>query len=168
MSSPKTESDQLWRIETRAVGAGAAAGVLAGIGMGVVLQFGTEILPVLGAFAGRTSLVRGWIINLIISVLYGVFFVVVLAYPPIHSYMGDFDAFDYAFVGVVYGTFIVAGTVTLLPFVVELPWLPAAARSSFPNVFSPGLGGLVPAFVLGIGHLVYGAILGFVYGWIDR
>jgi hypothetical protein len=59
-------------------------------------------------------------------------------------------------------------TIGLLPFVLELPWVTDAASASFRNVPGPGLGSLVPAALFGVGHLVYGAILGAVYGLVDR
>jgi len=175
MERTETESDRLLKIEARAVGAGAASGFVAGIAMGLVFQFGTELMPVLGAFAGRTSVLRGWIVNLVLSVLYGVVFAVLLAYPPIHSFMQSFDLTDHALAGLVYATMIAAFTMGVLPFVFELPWATPAAQAPFPSI--PGAaadggaaagGGLVPAAVFGVGHLVYGLLLGFLYAVIGE
>jgi len=163
MGNSEIRDGQLWHIETRAVGAGAISGFVAGIGMGLLLQFGTELLPVFGAFAGRTSLLRGWVVHLVISVLYGVFFAFVVAYPAVQSFMGDFGDFDYVLAAIVYATMIAAGTIALLPFVFELPWVTNALQAQYEEVPGPLLGGLAPAAVFSLGHLVYGFILGAVY-----
>lgn len=168
MSDVQTEEDSLWRIELRAVGVGAVSGFVGGIGMGLIFQFGTELLPVLGALAGRTSVLRGWIVHLFLSVLYGVFFVIVVAYPPIRSVMASFDVSEYAFAGVTYAAMVAAVTIGVLPFVFEAPWVTAASEPPFPRIPGPELGGLISAAMIGVGHIVYGAILGVGYALIAR
>lgn len=158
--------EQLWKLESRAVMAGAAGGLLAGIAMGLILQVGTDLLPVFGAFAGDVSVVNGWLVHLVMSALYGVFFAVVLAYPPIRSFMKSFRTLDYTLVGVTYAVMMAAVTVTILPFVFELPWITAASQAPYPSIPSAVLGGLVPAASFGLAHLVFGAILGVVYAEI--
>ena len=167
MGGTETADESLWRIESRAVGAGAASGAVAGVAMGIVLQFGTELLPEFGAFVGEVSVLRGWLVHLIVSVLYGVAFAVVVAYPPVRSFMTSFTVSEYTLAGLTYATMIAAVTITLLPFVFELPW--ATASTQQPASATPaGLDDLVPAVVFGVAHLVYGTILGFVYALVGR
>jgi Mg/Co/Ni transporter MgtE len=160
MAHSDADSESLGRIEARAVGAGAAAGVIAGFPMGLLLHFGTDLLPVLGTAAGETSVVRGWLVHLFVSLLYGVAFAMVLAYPPVGGLVGE-DQRDYGLAGVVYATMIAAVTIGLLPLVLELPWVPGPIE--FPNASGRPLGGLGLAAVFGVAHLVYGAVLGFAY-----
>lgn len=166
MGSTETEDDQLWAIEARAVGAGAVSGFVGGIGMGIVLQLGTDLMPVLGAFAGETSVLRGWIVHLVISMLYGVLFALVVSYPLVQRFLDSVGMSDYLFGGVIYAAMIAAVTIAMLPFVLELPWIERSAGSPF--VPLPELFGLLPAAMFGLGHLVYGAILGAVYAAIGE
>lgn len=168
MGSAETEDEQLWQIEARAVGAGAASGFLAGIGMGIVLHVGTELLPVLGAVAGEATAVRGWVVHLVVSVLYGMGFAIIVALPVVARFFEPAGVYDYAFGGIVYAAMVMAagaaGTIAILPFIMELPWFGAEGQS--PIVPGPELLGLVPAAMFGVGHIVYGAILGAAYASI--
>lgn len=166
MGSTETEDDQLWEVEVRAVGAGAVSGFVGGIGMGIVLHVGTDLLPVLGAFAGATSALRGWIAHLVLSMLYGVLFALVVSYPLVQRFLDSVGVYDYLFGGVIYAAMIAAVTIALLPFVLELPWITASAQA--PNVPGPDLFALGSAAMFGLGHLVYGAILGVVYAAIGE
>lgn len=157
----ETSTDErTWSVEARAVGIGAVAGVLAGIGMGLVLQLGTELLPVFGALAGRASVLRGWLVHLVVSAAYGAFFAAILAYPPIRELVASADPTELALVGITYAVMMAAVSIAILPFVFALPWVTAASVPPFGNVPGPGLGGLVPAAMFAIAHVVYGAILG--------
>lgn len=152
----------LW-IEARAIGTGLLGGLLAGLAMGVVLQLGTDILQALGAYLGETSALRGWIVHLGISLVYGAVFAAILAYPPIESQMEDFGTTEHVLVGVTYATMIAALTLAVLPFVFELPWTTLADQSPSQEVPSTRVGGLLPAMVFAVAHIVYGAILGAVF-----
>lgn len=163
MDGAQTKDERLWKLEAKAIGVGAAGGIIAGVGMGLILQFGTELLPVFGAFAGETSLLRGWLVHLIISILYGVFFTIIVAYPPVQGFMESFDVTEYMLAGVTYAVMIAAVTIAILPFIFELPWVTSASQPPFPRIPGPGIEDLVPGAIFGIAHMVYGAILGFVY-----
>lgn len=168
MDRMETERKPLREIEARAVGVGAVGGFVAGIGMGLIVQFGTDLLPVLGALAGELSVLRGWLVHLLISVLYGVFFAVVVAYPPVQDFIASFGVSDYVLAGITYAVMMAAVSIAVLPFVFELPWVAAASRHPSPRVPGPALGGLIPAAVFGVGHIVYGAILGAVYALLGE
>lgn len=170
MGTAETEDEPVWRIEARAMGAGAASGLVAGIGMGIFMQLGTDLLPVLGALVGEESALRGWVVHLLISVLYGVLFAIIVAYPLVRDLLGGVDVYDYMFGGVVYAAMVmgagVAGTIAILPFLLELPWISIETQST--NIPGPELFGLVPAAMFGIGHVVYGAILGAGYAFLGE
>lgn len=168
MDGLRTEEGSLWAKEARTVGVGAIGGLIAGIPMGLLFQFGMEIMPVLGAFAGEASALRGWTVHLTISGIYGALFTFIMAYPPVRSFMGTFRPLDYMFVGVIFAVVMAAATIALLPFVFELPWTTAASPGPSGDVPGPGLVGLVPAMIFGIAHLVYGAILGTAYGLVTE
>lgn len=163
MDTVHTDDRGLWGLEARAVGAGLISGFLAGIPMGLTLQFGTDLLPVLGTIAGGTSAALGWVVHLIISALYGALFAVIVAYPAIHSFVGEFDFRDYALIGITYAVMIAAVSISILPFIFELPWVAGAVQDQLSLVPGPSFGGLVPAAVFAAGHVVYGAVLGGGY-----
>lgn len=163
MDSVETERHPLLRLEARAVGRGLVGGFLGGIAMGVVLQFGTELIPVLGALVGQTSVLRGWVVHLSISLLYGVLFTVVVAYPPVQDFVSSFGFTQYVFAGVTYAALIAAVSISVLPFVFELPWAASVEGSPLASGGAPSLWGLVPAGLFAVGHVVYGAVLGAVY-----
>lgn len=166
MDGTRTDGESLWEIEVLATGIGALAGGIAGIAMGLILQFGTGLMPVLGSLIGESSVFLGWIVHLAISVIYGTIFAFIVAYPPVRSFLRTFDVADFTLAGIVYAVMMAAATVTILPFVFSVPWLTAASTPPFPNVPGPSLGGLVPAVLFGVAHLVYGAILGGIYGFL--
>lgn len=168
MGSTETEDEQLWEIEARAVGAGAASGVIAGIGMGIILHLGTELLPVIGAFAGEATVLRGWIVHLVVSMLNGVIFAVVIAYPPVTKVLNPAGPADYILGGMVYGAMVMGAGVTVAAvlFTLQLPWMTASGQSG--NVPGPALMGLLPAAMFALAHLVYGSVLGAVYAVIGE
>lgn len=161
MARTSTARRSLVGIEGRAVGRGALAGLLAGVGMGLVLQFGTGILPVLGAFVGEASVLRGWLVHLAIAAAYGAGFAAVVAYPAIADFLDARGVREYALVGTTYATMIAALSIAVLPFVFSLPWTPGvtwgAAGAGRPNVT------LVSAGLFAAAHLVYGVLLGAAY-----
>lgn len=139
MSDAEAGSARRW--QRGAVMAGAASGFGAGIAMGVVLHLGTDLLPVLGAFAGRTTVLRGWLVHIVLSVLYGVVFAVLIAFPAIERFLAPEGTYEYAFAGLIYAAMVMgagaAGTIAVLPFVLELPWVSTTGSA----VQGPALGG---------------------------
>lgn len=158
----RSEQGPLWEIEARAIGVGAVGGLVAGIAMGILFQFGTDLMPVIGALGGKPTVLRGWIVHLFVSATYGASFAVIVAYPPVRDFLGSFGPREYVLVAITYAVMVAAVTISLLPFAYELPW---ATPPGTTGVGIPGasLGGLVPAAVFGLAHVVYGAILGLAY-----
>lgn len=168
MDTVQTEEQGLWGIEARAVGAGLLSGFVAGLPMGLVLQFGTDLLPVLGTIAGETSTALGWVFHLILSAVYGVLFAVIVAYPAIHSFVLEFDVLEYTLLGVTYAVMIAAVSISLLPFLFELPWVAGTVQEQLAFVPGPSFGGLAPAGIFAAGHVVYGAVLGGGYATLKE
>lgn len=145
----------------RAATIGAVSGFVAGIPMGLFLQFGTGILPVLGGLVGAPSLLWGWVINLVISVGHGVVFALVLAHPAVHHEI-PIDTFaEYVMSGLVYGTLVAMVTIALLPFTMQVLGTSGSGGAGGPT--NPGMVGLVSSILLAIGHLAYGGLLGALY-----
>lgn len=140
--------------------AGAVSGLVAGVAMGVVLSIGTELMPLIGALYGRESFWWGWLAHLGNSTVFGLVFSLAVSHPvvrPDPPRVGTYLAY-----GLVYGALleIVTGRV-LFPL-----WLAAAAAPelSLPFFLVPGTADrFLPAVMLGLGHLVYGGLLGPLY-----
>lgn len=162
MNEVRTEEEPFWKLEIRSIGAGLAGGLLGGLALGVFFQFGTEVMPVLGSFLGESSALRGWVVHLVMSLFLGASFAVVLGAPSIRDFTASFDTLEYVLSGVTYVYAIAAVTIGVLPLVFQLPWATAVVDPLFPQSGS-SLAGLVPAAAFALGHLVYGAILGWVY-----
>lgn len=154
---------RLLRVESRALVAGALAGTAAGVPMGLLFQFGTDVLPVLGSFLGAATVVRGWIVHLLIGLVYGAVFAAILAYPPVQDFAPTVGVGQYVLVAVTYAVMVAAVTIGLLPFVLELPWETAATDSRQSALGGPGFGGLAQTTVFAVAHVVYGVVLGVAY-----
>lgn len=144
---------------------GAAAGLVAGIPMGVILHLGTDLLPVIGAVSGEPSIVVGWIVHLAVSIGAGVSFAVFVALPLFHEVtrsvagcviVGILNAFGMAavFVGLI------------LPIFVDII---GANRSElvfpFGSVPGPAVDAMFGAVIFAMAHIVYGTVLGVVYAY---
>ncbi len=142
MADTETDGHWLVRLEARAMGVGTLGGFLAGFAMGIIFQIGTGILPFLGAFLSERSVLMGWVVHLIISVIYGIFFTVIVAYPPVQSFMNEFRFWDYVLMGIVYATLAAAASIAVLPFLFEVPWADVPRGSMMSNVLESALGGV--------------------------
>lgn len=139
--------------------AGATGGLAGGLAMGLVLQFGTELLPVFGGLAGATTLVRGWIVHLITSVLFGVLFAAFVSLPFVRELATTLGAS--ILLGVIHATALAFVTIgVILPLATVVLSAPEITSRLIPG---PEAGGLVGATLFGIGHVLYGMVLGVVY-----
>lgn len=166
MSNPLQPVQNTLAGETRSerLAAGAVAGLAGGIVMGLVLQLGTDLLPVIGGLTGGASAVRGWLVHLAVSVAYGIAFPVILSFPYIRD-MADSVGASILF-GVIHASalgFITVGVVLQAATVIF-----GLSGSPLSTVLVPGpsAGSLVPAGVFGLSHLLYGIVLGTLYGVI--
>lgn len=145
--------------------AGVVGGLAGGLVMGVILQLGTDLLPVFGRLLGAESLLGGWFVHLLTSAAFGVVFAAFVSFPlvaelertvgtsvllaVIHA-----SALSYLTIGVL----LPAATITL-----GLPDL-----SLFSQVVpGPGTEGLVGAGLFSLGHVAYGVVLGAVYAVLE-
>lgn len=144
--------------------AAAVAGLLAGVGMGVVLTGGTEILPTIGAIYGMETFVGGWLAHLFHSVVFALVFAAILSRPLVRH--ESFGLSTFVGIGIGYGAFL--GLVTggvIFPLAINAS---IDAGLPFPFVPTPGIETFATALVMGVSHLVYGAILGPVYALVSR
>ncbi|WP_198667997.1 hypothetical protein [Saliphagus sp. LR7] len=142
-------------------GAGAAGGLVGGIGMGIVLHLGANMMPLIGTLYGWPTVLGGWLGHLINSVLLGLVFAALVSRWRIHDRISNVG--EWAITGVLYAVAI--GLVTggiMLPITVNLMGTTDLPEPLLPV---PGfVGGLLVAFSAGVAHLVYGLLLGTIYG----
>lgn len=160
--SQATETERPWKWSSDDIGDGVVAGIIGGIAMGVVLQFGTDILPLVGSLTGQPSLVIGWIIHLVMSAVFGAAFVVLVSLPIFHDVSRSFSGT--VLLGIVHATMLATLVIAILPFTMTIfGTSQMGGPLPFQQVPGPGGGGLIPAAIFGVSHLLYGAILGGAY-----
>jgi hypothetical protein len=125
------------------------AGVVGGVGFGLVLQFGMGAMPTIGSLYGQPNVLGGWIAHLVHSVIFAVIFVAAITRTGLRRYAGSgarivgLGAAYGALLGVVTGAFV-------MPI-----WANAVAGAgmSVPSLSAPSY----------LGHLLFGALVGAVY-----
>jgi hypothetical protein len=167
MSDPTTTvrrdtADETWL--HRGV-AGAVGGLAGGIAMGLVLQFGTDLLPVIGRVTGEAAVLRGWLVHLATSVVFGLLFAVFVSTPLVRDLETDVKAS--ALLGVVHASALAFVTIgVLLPAATVV--LGLSDVDITPHVVpGPGGTGLAEAAFFGLAHVVYGVALGVVYAVVE-
>jgi hypothetical protein len=125
---------------------GLAGGVIFGVMMSMM-----GMLPMIARMAGSSSPIIGFGVHMIISAIVGALFAV-LAADRVRT-LGMTAA-----AGLVYGfAWWILGPLTLMPLLMGMGWgsnwTGAAVTAAMPSL---------------VGHLVYGGILGVVYGWLER
>ena len=152
-------------LHTSPIVAGTIAGLLAGVPTGIVLQLGTDVMSLLGAFAGG-SVVVGWIVHLFLSAIFGAQFGWIVEWPVFRTLtdsMGG-SVFIGAIHGVIWYAYIVIGIV--IPGIVELlgydPINVIMSMVPGTDEFS-----LLSAGAFSFAYLFWGVILGFAYAWIE-
>lgn len=144
-------------------GGGVVAGLVAGAAMGFVIQFGAGTMALIGALYGSPSVLAGWIGHLFNSVVFALIFVAVVSRPLLSNYRSN--AGELVGLGVGYGAALAVVTGGFL-----LPvGLNAVGATKLPVPLLP-VPGVESEFafpvVLGVAHLVYGALLGGIYATI--
>lgn len=124
-------------------------GVTAGIIFGFFIQ-SLNLFPLIGSIVGFESVIGGVIVHLIASAVFGILYAALLSFQPLQQYASRITTG--AGIGFVYGLLLWI-IVTSIAFPVLL------------NV-TQGLTQPVPDFNLQllVGHLVYGLVLGGIYG----
>lgn len=160
MTAKTTEPAAVGRTRRRRWVGGVVAGLVAGVSMGLVLHFGAGAMALVGALYGRPTVTAGWIAHLINGVVFALVFVAVVSRPLLRDYASS--PAELVGLGVGYGAAL--GVLTgglLLPLRLDAT---GAAELSLPHLAVPGLvGEFTFPVVLGVAHLVYGALLGAVY-----
>jgi len=127
----------------------SAAGLVAGVVMGLTIQSTGAGLPVIGALYGVQNAVVGWVTHLFHSVVFALLFVAGCAWPPMRERAGSILGATVMAVG--WGVFL---ALVAAGFVMPA-WLQATGfPSMLPNVSGPGM----------FGHVLWGATLGVTYG----
>jgi len=152
-------------LHTSPITAATIAGLVAGVPTGILLQFGTDVLVLLGAFVGGSVLV-GWVVHLVPSAAFGAMFGWMVTWPVFRT-LSDTMA-GTIFVGVIHGVvwyaYVVIGVG--VPGIVRLlGYDPIGPVSSL----VPGTTGfsLLTAGVFGLAYVLWGALLGFGYAWLE-
>lgn len=144
-------------------GAGVVGGLVGGVGMGLLLHVGANMMPFVGAIYGWPSVVGGWAVHLVNSVLIGLLFTALMSRSIVRRQMTTVT--DCTVCGVVY-----SGAVGLVTAGLMVPAsMNALGTRSFPEPLLPlpGLvGGVLVVLSVGVAHLVYGLLLGATYGTI--
>lgn len=146
-------------------GAGATGGFVGGIGMGVILHAGANVMPFIGALYGWPTVLGGWLAHLTNSVLIGLVFALIVSRPAVRKQTADVGGCVAA--GIVYAAAV--GLVTsgiMLPIAMDL-----VGTRSFPEPLLPlpgVVGGTLVVVSIGVAHVVYGLVLGATYGVIHN
>jgi hypothetical protein len=145
-------------------GAGLAAGVVGGLGMGLVLHFGANVMTFVGALYGWPTVTGGWVLHLLNSVVIALLFTAVVSRPAVAERI---DALWTDVVGgVVYASAV--GLVTagvMLPVAMNLRGVRTVPDPVVP--LSGPLGTALVVLSVAVAHLVYGVLLGATYGAVN-
>ena len=82
MTARTTESTVARPRWLRTWGGGVVAGLVAGVGMGLVIQFGAGTMALVGALYGFPTVFAGWVAHLFHSVVFALVFVAVVVLFP--------------------------------------------------------------------------------------
>lgn len=144
---------------------GAFGGLVAGIGMGVILHAGGNMMALIGALYGWPSVVGGWTAHLLNSVVLGVLFAVLVSHRLFENQTQTVAGC------VVLGT-VYAAAIGLVTGGIMLPAaLNVIGTQSLPTPLLPlpgVLGGVVVVVSVGVAHIVYGTLLGATYGLVHN
>lgn len=143
--------------------AGIAGGLVGGLGMGVILHAGANMMPFIGALYGWPTVIGGWIGHLINSVLIGLVFTLIVSRPLIRSEMTTITGS--IVVGIVYAAAVgLVTTGVMLPISMNLIGVQTLPSAIVPL---PGMiGGVLVVLSVAVAHLVYGLLLGAIYGLV--
>ncbi|WP_254273805.1 hypothetical protein [Haloarcula marina] len=144
--------------------AGLAGGLVGGVGMGIVLHAGANLMSFVGALYGWPTVVGGWAVHLLNSVLAGLLFAFLVSRPVLQQQTTTVA--ESVAAGLVY-----AAAVGLLSAGLLLPLsMTALGVQSLPEplVPLPGmLGSLLVVVSVGVAHVVYGVLLGATYAVVQ-
>ncbi|WP_157972628.1 hypothetical protein [Haloprofundus halophilus] len=131
--------------------ASALAGLVAGIAMGLVMQFVMNAMPLIGALVGQPTVVGGWVLHLVISVVFALTFAAIITRTSLSRY--GRTTLGTVGLGLAYGAVL---TVVAGWFALPI-WANAVGAGPLPVPL------VVPMGV--VTHLLYGLVLGGVYAY---
>jgi hypothetical protein len=128
----------------------SAAGLVAGVVMGLTLWSFGNGLAIIGALYGIESAVIGWITHLFHSVVFALLFVALTFWPPIRNRIEGVPSVTV--LGVAWAIVLALVAAGMLMPV----WISAVGVGElvFPNVTATGV----------VGHVLWGMVLGATYG----
>ena len=132
---------------TRTWGGAIAGGLVAGIGMGLIMHFVGGAMPQVGALYGQPTVAFGWFAHLVHSVIFALLFAGVVMGTSLRAY----GLLGMIGLGAAYGIvleIVAAGVVMPL-------WVNAVGLGPMPVPFI-----VLPGFVT---HVLYGVLLGAVF-----
>jgi hypothetical protein len=149
MSSEIRESTAMARTPTRLWGGAVAGGLVAGVGMGLIMHFVMNAMPLIGALVGQPTVLGGWILHLVISVVFALGFAAIVARTSFREY----GLLGLIGLGAAYGIVL---EIVAAGFVLPL-WANAVGAGPLPVPFLVPMGFLT--------HVLYGVLLGAVFGY---
>ncbi|WP_408957456.1 hypothetical protein [Natrinema sp. 74] len=147
-------------------GGGLTGGLVGGIAMGLVLHLGGNQIELLGGLASEPEMAIGvgWTIHLMLSIAFGLMFAAVVSRRAIQDQITGFS--DYIIAGLAFGAVIglFAGGV-VFPLAMNRAGVAALPLPYLP--ISGPVAELFSALLFGLGHLVYGLLLGAVFATVN-
>lgn len=140
---------------------GAVGGLVGGIGMGVILHAGANVMPLIGALFGWPTVVGGWAVHLVNSLLIGLLFAAIVSRPTVREHVDTVAGTTVT--GVLYASAV--GIVTagvMLPVTMNIRGVETLPEPILP--LSRPFGVIVVVLSVGVAHVVYGLLLGAIYG----
>lgn len=148
MSSEIRETTAMSWTPTRLWSGAVTAGLVAGVGMGLVMHFVMGAMPLIGALVGQPTVLAGWIVHLVISVVFALTFAAIVARTSFREY----GLLGLIGLGAVYGIVL---EIVAAGFILPL-WANAVGAGPLPVPFLVPMGFLT--------HILYGVLLGAVFG----
>lgn len=148
MSSEIRETTAVSLTPARLWSGAVTAGLVAGVGMGLIMHFVMNAMPLVGALYGQPTVLPGWIAHLFHSVVFALIFAAIVARTSFREY----GLLGLIGLGAVYGIVL---EIVAAGFVLPL-WANAVGAGPLPVPFLVPIGFLT--------HLVYGVLLGAVFG----
>lgn len=145
---------------------GVVAGIVAGIPMGLLMHLGTmhmepDLMTWLGLLLGEASPIRGWIVHLVMSGIFGFGFAVFVS-------LRLFEELARSLLGSVILGIAHASVLATVMIGIALPIISpiiVSRGTGGGDLFAPTAGGLGASVVLAVAHLVWGIVLGAIYGF---
>lgn len=144
--------------------AGIVGGLVGGVGMGLILHAGGNMMPLIGALYDWPTVVGGVLAHLFHSAVIGLLFAVIVSRPPLRGQTttrGDCVA-----IGIVYGAIVGLATGgIMLPVALN-----AIGTQALPGPVLPlpgAIGAILLVVSVGVAHVVYGVLLGATYSLVQ-